>query len=129
MHILCIEGFRISFFWSILTKKENMKQLSLILFVVVTACSSSESIVNLSEHLATRLRTIHAGGFISFKSYTGGWRANRWISSFNPKLFPLTNLAEPKDDDVLIKSTKTNKIYRASFKKGDRIYLPALDKD
>ena len=48
------------------------------------------------------------------------------LNRLNPKLFPLAKVTETEDDDVLIKSVKTSRIYKVSLKRGDRIYLPFL---
>ena len=48
------------------------------------------------------------------------------LNRLNPKLFPPAKLTERMDDDVVIKSVKTSKTYKANLKKGDRIYLPQL---
>ena len=100
-----------------------MKHLFLLLVLLISACTSDETTtVDLSEHRGFEALGESVKEDI-FLLNIGGEQIDEF-HRLNPKLFPLVKLSETKNDDVLIKSSKTNKIYRASFKKGDIIYLP-----
>ena len=103
-----------------------MKQLFLVLFLFICACSGNETTVNLSDYKTYEARgPVKADLFHLNLSGAGIDEFHR----LNPTLFPLANLMEASHNDVLIESTKTNKIYKVNFKKGDLIYLPIVDKD
>jgi hypothetical protein len=102
-----------------------MKQLFFVLILLISACSSDETTANLSNH---KSYVVMGGRSLKEELFClniGGEQIDE-LNRLNPKLFPLAKVTETKDGDVLIKSVKTNNIYKASLKTGDGIYLPHL---
>jgi hypothetical protein len=100
-----------------------MKQHLFVLLLLMSACWSDETIVNLSKHKSYEVMGGQSLQEELFCLNIGGDQIDE-LNRLNPKLFPQAKLTEKKDDDVLIKSVKTSKTYKANLKKGDRIYLP-----